>query len=164
MYYMYPYVLMEATGYMSPKTGQEVEMTANDKNVYVVMKKRNTFFKDHFDKQEDIAKLTGISVKQAGRILRKFIEEGVVQTVLKKGGGSQFKNYRYTGVVDLHLYQEEIVNEEKVSKLLEMIPDFIWTSDKQEKVDKPPKTFVNSKPKYEPKPNPQDWDESDLPF
>ena len=69
---------MRATGYVSPKTGELIELTANDKNVYVVMKKRNTFFDKHFDKQEDIAKLCGVSVKQVGRITRGFIDSGLM--------------------------------------------------------------------------------------
>lgn len=160
MYYMYPYVLMEATGYISPKTGQKVEMTANDKNVYLVMKKRNTFFKNHFDKQEDIARLCGISLKQAGRILRKFIEEEVIKTECKKDGNSKYKNYRYLKVSDLQLYSEELVEKETVTKLLDPIPESIWTSEKQEKVDKSSgKTYIQPSKKI----NNFD-DELDLPF
>lgn len=160
MYYMYPYVLMEATGYISPKTGQKVEMTANDKNVYLVMKKRNTFFKNHFDKQEDIARLCGISLKQSGRILRKLIEEGVIETECKKDANSKYKNYRYLKVLDLQLYSEELVEKETVTKLLDKIPESIWTSERQEKLDKPSvKTYIQPSKKI----NNFD-DELDLPF
>lgn len=72
-------------------------------------------------------------------------------------------NYRYTGVANLHLYVEEVVDGNETSRLLEQIPDFIWTSEKQEKVDKPLKRFVNSNPKHHSGPD-QDIKELDIPF
>lgn len=159
MYYMYPYILMEATGYISPKTGLKVEMTANDKNVYLIMKKRNTFFKNHFDKQEDVARLCGISLKQSGRILRKMIDEGVIETELKKDGNSKYKNYRYSKICDLQLYVEEFEDGVKVDKLLDRIPEMIWTSEKQQNVDRKPKEVYIQPTQYD-----TDFKESDLPF
>ena len=121
---------MRATGYISPKTGELIELTANDKNVYVVMKKRNTFFDKHFDKQEDIAKLCGVSVKQVGRIIRGFIESGLM--VANKGQAGQHKNWRYEKVLDIILYVDNDKDE-----MLPEIPEGFWRSDvKQNKVVK----------------------------
>lgn len=121
---------MRATGYVSPKTGELVELTANDKNVYVVMKKRNTFFDKHFDKQEDIAKLCGVSLKQVGRIIRSFIDSGLI--IADKGQAGQHKNWRYEKVLDIILY----VNDDGTQMLPE-IPEAFWRSDvKQSKVVK----------------------------
>lgn len=121
---------MRATGYVNPKTGELIELTANDKNVYVVMKKRNTFFDKHFDKQEDIAKLCGVSVKQVGRIIRGFIDSGLM--VANKGQAGQHKNWRYEKVLDILLY----VDNDKTEMLPE-IPEDFWRSDvKQNKVVK----------------------------
>lgn len=119
---------MRATGYVSPKTGELIELTANDKNVYIVMKKRNTFFDKHFDKQEDIAKLCGVSLKQVGRIIRGFIDSGLM--VANKGQAGQHKNWRYEKVLDIVLY----VNNDNTEMLPE-IPEDFWRSDvKQNKV------------------------------
>lgn len=121
---------MRATGYVSPKTGELIELTANDKNVYVVMKKRNTFFDKHFDKQEDIAKLCSVSLKQVGRIIRSFIESGLI--IADKGQAGQHKNWRYEKVLDIILY----VNDDGTQMLPE-IPEDFWRSDvKQSKVVK----------------------------
>lgn len=121
---------MRSTGYVSPKTGELIELTANDKNVYVVMKKRNTFFDKHFDKQEDIAKLCGISLKQVGRIIRSFIDNGLM--IANKGQSGQHKNWRYEKVLDIALYVSNDANE-----MLPKIPEDFWKSDvKQNKVVK----------------------------
>lgn len=144
---------MRATGYVSPKTGELIELTANDKNVYVVMKKRNTFFDKHFDKQEDIAKLCGISVKQVGRIIRSFIDSGLM--IANKGQSGQHKNWRYEKVLDIVLY----VNDDEIEMLSE-IPEDFWRSDvKQSKVVK--EWSGNSKPPQQPE---NHSDEFDLPF
>lgn len=122
IFYKYPDALMRATGYISPSTGELVELTANDKNVYVVMKKRNTFFAKHFDKQEDIAKMCGISLKQVGRIIRSFIDSGLM--IASKGQSGQHKNWRYEKVLDIILY----VNNDSLEMLPE-IPAEFWKSD-----------------------------------
>jgi hypothetical protein len=151
LFYKYPEVLMMATGYVSPKTGELIELTANDKNVYIIMKKRNTFFDKHFDKQEDIARLSGASVKQVGRIIRGFIESGVI--VASKGQSGQHKNWRYEKVLDLVLYLGKNADE-----ALPTVPEDFWKSEvKQTKQVKEWKS-------KSPNPKPIDFDESDLPF
>lgn len=144
---------MRATGYVSPKTGELIELTANDKNVYVVMKKRNTFFDKHFDKQEDIAKLCGISVKQVGRIIRSFIDNELM--IASKGQSGQHKNWRYEKVLDIILY----MNDPETKVLLEIPEDFWKTEVKQNKVVK--EWTGNRKP---PQPEKDFDDEFDIPF
>ena len=147
---------MRATGYVSPKTGELIELTANDKNVYVVMKKRNTFFDKHFDKQEDIAKLCGVSVKQVGRIIRGFIESGLM--VANKGQAGQHKNWRYEKVLDIILYVD---NDE--TEMLPEIPEDFWRSDV--KHNKVVKEWSGKKSAPVPKQPDQHFDdEFDLPF
>ena len=147
---------MRATGYVSPKTGELIELTANDKNVYVVMKKRNTFFDKHFDKQEDIAKLCGVSVKQVGRIIRGFIDSGLM--VANKGQAGQHKNWRYEKVLDIVLYVDNHKTE-----MLQEIPEDFWRSDvKQNKVVK---EWSGKKSSPAPQQSEQHFDdEFDLPF
>ena len=147
---------MRATGYVSPKTGELIELTANDKNVYVVMKKRNTFFDKHFDKQEDIAKLCGVSVKQVGRIIRGFIDSGLM--VANKGQAGQHKNWRYEKVLDILLYVDNGKTE-----MLQEIPEDFWRSDvKQNKVVKEWSGKKSSPSPHQPEQHFDD--EFDLPF
>lgn len=128
-FYKYPEKLMRATGYVHPVTGELIELTANEKNIYVVMKKRNTFFDKHFDKQEDISELSGVSLKQTGRILRDFIDKKVV--IAHKGSGNQHKNYRYEQVVPLELYQVKVVGKDKVMTVLGQVDEGFWKSEKK---------------------------------
>lgn len=134
LFYKYPEKLMRATGYVSPKTGELIELTANEKNIYVVMKKRNSFFEKHFDKQEYIAELTGVSLKQTGRILRRFIEEGVI--IAHKGSSNQHKNWRYDDVKALNLYQTKVTGFGEVgvkeTTVLGEIGDSFWKSEKKQ--------------------------------
>lgn len=151
LFYKYPEILMRATGYISPKTGGLVELTANDKNVYIIMKKRNTFFDKHFDKQEDIAKLSGISVKQVGRIIRGFIDSGLINA--NKGTTEKYKNYRYEKVNDIVLYSGK-----NAEGMLPTIPEDFWKSE-----IKQTKTVSEWRGKTSTK-IPLEFDESDLPF
>ena len=137
---------MRATGYISP-VGELIELTANDKNVYIVMKKRNTFFDKHFDKQEDLAIMCSVSVKQVGRILRSFLDSGLV--VANKGQAGQHKNWRYEKVLDIELY----VMDKGEMVLLPQIPEDFWKSEsKPHKVVKEWSGTPTIKPSYTPRP------------
>lgn len=149
---------MRATGYTSP-AGELIELTANDKNVYVVMKKRNTFFDKHFDKQEDLATMCNVSVKQVGRILRSFIESGLV--VADKGQAGQHKNWRYEKVLDIQLY----VMDKGEVVLLPKIPEDFWKSEsKPQKVVKEWSGKPSAKPSYTPPHSAEDWYDERDPF
>lgn len=157
----YPESLMSAHGYVSPKTGKLIELSANDKNIYLVMVKRNVFFtqqgKAHFDKQEDIARLCAVSVKQVGRVLRGFIEEGVITA--NKGNSGEHKNWRYEKVSEIKLYRMETGGE---VVFLDATPTDFWMSEgRKQKPLQPKEKPVVSKPQQ----TVPDWlDESDLPF
>lgn len=160
-FYKYPEHLMSAHGYVSPKTGKLIELSANDKNIYLVMVKRNVFFtqqgKTHFDKQEDIAKLCAVSVKQVGRVLRGFIEEGVITA--HKGSSGEHKNWRYEKVFEIKLYRIEAGGE---VVFLDSIHTGFWgNSEAKQK----PLQHKQKPVTYKPQQTVPDWlDESDLPF
>lgn len=151
-FYKYPEKLMRATGYVSPKTGELIELTANEKNIYVVMKKRNTFFEKHFDKQEDISILSGVGLKQTGRILREFNHHGVI--VAHRGSSGQYKNYRYEEVLDIELYYEhpKVKKSDPVKRdMIGSIGNDFWKSE-QKQVKKVSEWRGSAKPQTQPAP------------
>ena len=127
IFYKYPEKLMRATGYIHPSSGELIELTANEKNIYVVMKKRNSFFDKHFDKQEDISELSGVSLKQTGRILRSFIDNEII--VANKGSSGQHKNWRYEKVAPLNLYQQKTQGLSKEFIELGVVEEDFWKSE-----------------------------------
>lgn len=129
IFYKYPEKLMRASAYKSPLSRELIELTANDKNVYVVMKKRNSFFDKHFDKQSDIAALVSLSVKQTGRIMRGFIDNGVFDA--HKGSSGQHRNFRYENVkpLELFVYEGEGKNRKVVS--LGVVEEGFWKTEKK---------------------------------
>lgn len=74
--------LVQAKGFISFTTGEEVKLDSDAKLVYTVILERNRFFVDnrgaHYDTQESIASLCGVSLKKTGQILRSFIQHGVI--------------------------------------------------------------------------------------
>lgn len=129
VFYKYPEKLMRASGYVSPSTGELVELTAAEKNIYVIMKKRNMFFEKHFDKQEDIAELSGVSLRQTGRILREFIASGVI--LGDRGENNEYKNYRYREVKNLQLFQVKGEGKTKETVMIGVVPEDFWKSDRK---------------------------------
>jgi len=167
IFYKYPEKLMRATGYIHPSSGELIELTANEKNIYVVMKKRNAFFDKHFDKQEDISELSGVSLKQTGRILRSFIDNKII--VANKGSSGQHKNWRYEKVAPLNLYQQKTQGLSKEFIELGVVEEDFWKSETKpaKKVNEwrgsPKQTAEHSRPPqyYEPTPS---WMDMEDPF
>jgi hypothetical protein len=167
IFYKYPEKLMRATGYIHPSSGELIELTANEKNIYVVMKKRNAFFDKHFDKQEDISELSGVSLKQTGRILRSFIDNEII--VANKGSSGQHKNWRYEKVAPLNLYQQKTQGLSKEFIELGVVEEDFWKSETKpaKKVNEwrgsPKQTAEHSRPPqyYEPTPS---WMDMEDPF
>jgi hypothetical protein len=167
IFYKYPEKLMRATGYIHPSSGELIELTANEKNIYVVMKKRNAFFDKHFDKQEDISELSGVSLKQTGRILRSFIDNEII--VANKGSSGQHKNWRYENVAPLNLYQQKTQGLSKEFIELGVVEEDFWKSETKpaKKVNEwrgsPKQTAEHSRPPqyYEPTPS---WMDMEDPF
>jgi len=167
IFYKYPEKLMRATGYIHPSSGELIELTANEKNIYVVMKKRNAFFDKHFDKQEDISELSGVSLKQTGRILRSFIDNEII--VANKGSSGQHKNWRYEKVAPLNLYQQKTQGLSKEFIELGVVEEDFWKSETKpaKRVNEwrgsPKQTAEHSRPPqyYEPTPG---WMDMEDPF
>lgn len=161
VFYKYPEKLMRANGYVSPSTGELVELTAAEKNIYVIMKKRNMFFEKHFDKQEDIAELSGVSLRQTGRILREFIANGVI--LGDRGENNEYKNYRYREVKNLDLFQVKGEGKTKETVMIGVVPEDFWRSDR--KPDKKVTEWRQSKGTIQKPCNPViDFDEEGVPF
>ena len=162
IFYKYPEKLMRATGYIHPSSGELIELTANEKNIYVVMKKRNSFFDKHFDKQEDISELSGVSLKQTGRILRSFIDNEII--VANKGSSGQHKNWRYEKVAPLNLYQQKTQGSSKEFIKLGAVEEDFWKSEvKPAKKVNERRAAEKVKSVYTP-PAPNWDDEEGLPF
>lgn len=167
-FYKYPKLLFQADGYVSRKTGEFVKLTDSEKNVYVIMKARNEFFEQHYDKQSDIAEMCNLTVKKAGDTLRDFIHHEIV--VAEKGHSGTHKNWRYKHVHCLTLAkieeckiirdkEDKEIGRDYKFKVIGELSDTLW-----KKVEK--KTVAQAKPKsYDrPKPTYVDDDEFDLPF
>jgi len=166
IFYKYPEKLMRATGYIHPSSGELIELTANEKNIYVVMKKRNAFFDKHFDKQEDISELSGVSLKQTGRILRSFIDNEII--VANKGSSGQHKNWRYEKVAPLRLYQQKTQGLSKEFLELGVVEEDFWKSETKpaKKVNEwrgspKPQAQLTPQQYYEPTPS---WMDMEDPF
>lgn len=76
-FYKMPKALLSSVGVVL--NGQTHTLSNTEKNVYIVLATRITFFKMQYnnycyDTQENIALLCGISTKQVGRILNRFID------------------------------------------------------------------------------------------
>ena len=93
-FYQTEKALWEAKCYYSPLTGEATPMTIAQKVVYMYMLDRVVFFVEklkspHFESQETIASKLNLEKKAVGKILRGFIETGVLKGEKKKpdGGG-----------------------------------------------------------------------------
>ena len=166
IFYKYPEKLMRASAYKSPLSGELIELTANDKNVYVIMKKRNSFFDKHFDKQSDIAALVSLSVKQTGRIIRSFINNGVFDA--HKGSSGQHRNFRYEDVKPLELFVYDGEGKNRRVVPLGVVEEGFWNTEK--KSDKKVSEWRGGKPNHAKQPPVIEyvpWDEGqeeELPF
>lgn len=111
-FYKYPKLLMRADSYVSPKTGEIVQLGEIEKNIYVVMKARNMYFESHYDKQSDIAKMCNVSLRKAASVIRDFIDHGVIEATKAYHGG-EHKNLKYTKVHCLELLQRLTESDRK---------------------------------------------------
>jgi hypothetical protein len=101
-FYKYPKMLMLAQGYISMKTGEVVGLGEIEKNIYVVMKARNSYFENHYDKQSDIANMCNVSLRKAADVIREFTNHGIIESTKVYSGGSH-KNLKYTKIHCLQL-------------------------------------------------------------
>lgn len=77
-----------AKGYISPATGEVKPLSPDKKNMYLVLRDRNRFFRKegmlHFESQETIASLCNVNRRTVERYFRELMEEGIL--IAKKHG------------------------------------------------------------------------------
>ena len=128
-FYKYPKMLMGADGYISRDTGEFIKLTDAEKNVYLVMKARNEYFEQHYDKQSDIAEMCNLTIKKAGDSIRDFIDHKIIEA--EKGHSGTHKNWRYKKVHCLTLAKQtgsELVGDKKVFnfEIIGVLSESIW--------------------------------------
>lgn len=111
-FYKYPRMLMIADSYISIKTGEIVPLGEIEKNVYVVMKARNEYFDNHYDKQVDIAAMCNISLRKAASVIREFMNHGIIEASKVYSGG-EHKNLKYSKVNCLELLKRLTESDRK---------------------------------------------------
>jgi len=98
-----PIDLIRANGYISLKTGAAVELTSSKKLILGYMLSRSVFFNQklggtHFETQSTIATACGLAEKATGKVLREFIDNGVIRAnKLRPNGEGQWR-WHYHGV------------------------------------------------------------------
>ena len=95
--------LWKAKGYYSPKTGELMNLTNAEKMVYMYMLDRVVFFVEelktlHFESQDTIATSLNLEKKAVGKILRTFLEQGVLDGVKRKPENGGQIQWFYSGV------------------------------------------------------------------
>lgn len=95
--------LWKAKGYYSPKTGELIHLTNAEKIVYMYMLDRVTFFVEelntlHFESQDTIAESLNLEKKAVGKVLRKFLEHGVLKGEKRKPDKGGQLQWFYSGV------------------------------------------------------------------
>lgn len=122
VYYKFPKDLMRSCGYISKVSGKVATLTPLGKIVYVYMMARNEFFVnklsgEHYETQGTIADACGSDYQAVGRILRSFIDNGVLAAVkLRPDGVGQWRWIYRDIKTDLELVYKEVkpVPDEKV--------------------------------------------------
>lgn len=94
--------LAESAGFISKQTGENIELSWSAKAIYTYMLSRNEFFTEklkgeHFESQATISERCNLDYKTAGKILKMFIEHGVIDAKLVKPKVGQ-KRYHYYSV------------------------------------------------------------------
>lgn len=165
-FYKFPKALMMADAYVSRKTGEIVTFSEIEKNVYVVMKARNEYFENHYDKQSDIADMCNISLRKASGVIRDFMDNGIIEGTKVYSGGKH-KNLKYTKVHCLELIKK-VVETSDSGKILStkheplgILPQSLWDKKEKQKSLQSKEKPVVSKPQQ----TVPDWlDDIDEPF
>lgn len=154
-FYKLPKDLAKADGYISKKTGEPLKLTTSGKIIYAYMLTKNEFFTEklngkHFESQTTIAEACGLEYKVTGKILREFVDHGVIQgskAAPEKGGKPRW-------------HYEKVFKD--VMLWVGKVDDFTLIDTKVKSgVQSKPVKKETPKPAYRPEPY---WDESDLPF
>lgn len=141
-FYKYPKMLMVADSYVSKTTGEIIPLGEIEKNVYVIMKARNEYFENHYDKQSDIAEMCNISLRKSASVIREFMLNGIIEGSKVYSGGKH-KNLKYTKVHCLELIKK-VTETNESGKILStrfepmgVLPESLWVKVGK-KVDKKP--------------------------
>lgn len=96
-----------ATHYTSPKTGELKPLSADKKNMYLVLRDRSKFFRKigmfHFESQETISSLCNVDRRTVGRWFKELMEEGVL--IAEKRGRKWY--YKEVKEMDVTGYPKE---------------------------------------------------------
>lgn len=108
-FYQVPKTLFRARHFVSPKTGEHIKLSQNDKAVYTVILDRFTFFKgqgkEHYDTQEYIAEESGVLLRTTNTIIAKLIEHQVIEVRETRTAGGH-KKLVYLSVKPLALLEQ----------------------------------------------------------
>ena len=110
LFYKLPQDLCRSSGFVSKVTGEFVSLTASAKIVYSYMLARNEFFVnknggEHFETQSTIGDACGVEYRTVMRIMKDFIDHGVVVADKKRVGSTGHVKYFYKRVsADLVLW------------------------------------------------------------
>ena len=122
VFYKFPTALMRAQGFVNKETGELVKLTPLAKQVYVYMLSRNRFFtsdlkSEHYETQQTIADACGCEYKVAGKILRSFVDNGIVRAdKLRPNGVGQWRWF-YREVTEMNLWFSEKPVDNKNEKV-----------------------------------------------
>lgn len=98
--------LLACQGFISPKTGEFVEMRALDKLIFTYMRSRIEFFNQSggsglYETQATIGEAVGVEWKAAARSLKMLVENGVIYGKKERNLAiSPYMCYYYRGVND----------------------------------------------------------------
>lgn len=112
----FPDALLECNGFISKKDGSAVALTATGKLVYAYMLSKGEFFvgkleSQHFETQSTIADKIGAEYKSVGKILRTFMDHGVIEgKKLRPGGVGQWRWNYHKVYTDIILWKGTIEN------------------------------------------------------
>lgn len=121
-FYMYPDELMSAFGYYRT-SGEVVKMTPLSKNVYVHMLRRNDLFVkkqsgEHYESQETVARAVSSDYKVVGKILRSFVDDGIIKAKkLRPNGQGQWRWFYFDVCDDLNLCALDPGKQENVPSM-----------------------------------------------
>lgn len=155
-FYKLPKALAMADGFISKKTGEAINLTSSAKIIYSYMLSKNEFFTEalkgqHYEAQSTIAKCCGMEYKATGKILRTFLDHGIMEGQKLRPDQGQWRWFYHKVHVDLDLWEGTTkdfkVIEQKKSKWVE--------KSKPQQIKPKPYAHIYTEP---------DWDDSQLPF
>ena len=122
-FYMMPKSLCMADGFVNKKSGELIPLTSSMKLVYMYMVSRNDFFVgkksgSHYESQATVADACGLEYKAAGKILRTFLDNGVIEGAkLRPNGEGQWRWFYHKVHKDLVLWKGSLKEYEIIESL-----------------------------------------------